>query len=181
VPKKPGPPKQSADVIRIRGNRSKLTDAQLREREAAEVKPAPVAPRVPKDLDVYERECWDMHAPELDRLGLLTALDGASFRFACTSYSLARHSLDAMKPRTKSGAIDRRKKGYQVVINDPAHGGGLRRHPAFLTYRQAASDYRAWCTEFGLTPSARVSLRPAAGPMTRQAADEDDDDAFFGS
>lgn len=168
-----------ANVVRMRGNRSKLGRGELEERERSEPKPQPIAMQVPKDLTPHEAECWRMHAGELRRLQLLTMLDVASFRFACTDYALARHSLEEMRPRKKDGTIDKRRKGFAVVVTD--EDGAVRRHPAFLTYRQSVESYRAWCARFGLTPSDRVNLRPAAGVGPPEADDADDDEAFFGS
>lgn len=177
---KPGPKRQSAQIIRMRGNRSKLSDKEIEQREAAEVKPHPAAPSRPTDLSPLERECWDLHAPELEHLGLLTVLDGASFRLlVCQPYELAAISLEEMRARTKTGAIDRRRKNRQVVVDDEAHGG-KKRHPAFLTWKQSVDLYRAGCHEFGLTPASRVDLRPGA-PVGAEPDDEDDDNAFFGS
>lgn len=175
---KPGPKKMPANVIRMRGNRSELSEKELAERE--EIKPEPISTRAPKDLTPLERECWELHAPELERLSLLTVLDQASFRLlVCGPYEMAKTSLQALRPRTARGAVDRRKKGYEVVVPDPHHGG-LRRHPAFLTWRQSIDAYRAGCALFGLTPADRVGLRPAA-PIGAPVDDEDDDEAFFGT
>lgn len=175
-----GRPPLPSNVVRIRGNRSKLSEEQLRERERNEVKPHPVAPRAPKNLSPLERECWDQHAKELDSLGLLTVLDGASFRLqVCMPYALVFEALDSMRPRKGDGTIDRRKKGFEVVIPDPDHGG-FRRHPGFLVWKQSVDQYRLGCREFGLTPSSRVGLRPGA-PVGSVADDEDDDEKFFGT
>jgi P27 family predicted phage terminase small subunit len=167
------------NVVRMRGNRSQLTEAELEERERSEVKPHPVAPRRPAGLSSDARACWDALAPELDRLGLLTVVDGQSFALACESYALAVQALREMRPRKADGTLDGRRKGREVVVPDMNHGG-MKRHPAFVAYKQAVDDYRAWCREFGLTPSARVGLRSGA-PIGSVPDDDEDDSAFFGS
>jgi phage terminase small subunit len=177
--KKPGPKPLPANVIRMTGNRSELSEAELAERE--QVKPEPRTSRAPKDLSALERECWELHAPELERLALLTVLDPVSFRLlVCQPYEMAVLSRDAMRPRKADGSIDRRKKGLEVVIADEQHGG-LRRHPAFLTWRQSIESYRAGCALFGLSPADRVGLRPNAPVGAPLDDDEDDDSAFFGT
>lgn len=178
--RRPGPPPLPANVIKIRGNRSQLSEAELAEREASTVKPRPITARAPAGLTKLEKECWDLHAPELHNLQLLTVLDIASFRLlVCQPYEMAITALDAMRPRTKTGKVDRRKKGYEVVIEGTE---GLRRHPGFTAWRQSIESYRAGCRDFGLTPSARVGLRPGYVPAPAgEPDDEDDDSAFFGT
>ncbi len=172
----PGPRRLSADVIRLRGNRSKLTKRQLAKRE--ELHPRPIAPSPPADLSPLELECWRHHAPELEHHGLLTALDGVSYRHLCSAFALAVSCLEAMRPRKADGTPDRRRKGYEVVV--PDRRGSLKKHPAFTQWRQATQTYLALCREFGLTPASRVGLRPTAA-VVRSHEDDGDDDEFFGA
>lgn len=172
----------SADVIELRGNPSKLTAAEIEARRANEVKARPLRPKAPADLAPLERECWDLHAPELERLGLLAVLDAGAFRFACSSYMIARTALETMAPTKADGTPDARRKGVVVVDVDHGHGGQTKKHPAVAVYFQAVKDYRAWATEFGLTPSSRIGLRPAAGRGAgADSSDADDDDFDFGT
>lgn len=175
---KPGPKPHSADVIELRGNRAKMSKAELEERRASEVKPRPMAPSPPADLHPYAKEAWEGHAKELQALGLLTVLDGASFALLCEWYAIAREALEALHSRTKAGAKTKRKR-YDVVLEDQAHGGRLHRHPALLVLKQASEAYVGLCKEFGLTPSSRVGLRPAA-PPPGSSSEGDDGDAADG-
>lgn len=177
-----GRQRQSATIHRLRGNPSKLSEAELERREAEEIKPAPIGTtRRPADLSPIERECWDAHAAELERLALLTVLDAQTFRvLVCGPYEVARLAKDLMRPRKADGSIDRRRRGLELVLPDPDHGGA-RRHPAFVVWKQALAEYRAGCKEFGLTPAARVGLRPAAPIGAVPDDDDDDDSAFFGT
>lgn len=184
MPSKPGPTPKSADVIELDGNRGKLSKAEIERRRASEVKARPLRLRAPADLSPLELECWNLHAPELQRLGLLSVLDAGSFRFACTAYALAISSLLELRPKRKDGEPDKRKKGLSVVDVDRIHGGGLKKHPAVEVYFRAADQYRRWAIEFGLTPSARIGLRPAAGAASAGDSDDgadDDDDFDFGT
>lgn len=170
-----------ATIHRLRGNPSKLSAEELEERERSEVKPNPVAPRRPADLSPLERECWEQTAPELDRLGMLTVIDGGSFRLlVCQPYEMAVLARESMRPVKADGTPDRRKRSLELVIADPDHGGGLRRHPGFLIWKQAIAEYRAGCAKFGLTPSDRVGLR-AGAPIGSVPDDDDNDAAFFGT
>jgi phage terminase small subunit len=175
---RPGRKPLPASVIRLHGNRSKLSKEELAERERSEVRPNPVSPKRPRNLSPHERMVWDLHVEELDRLGLLTVLDGLSFRLlVCQPGALALTAWEAMRPSKADGSPDARRREPQVVRVDSR--GDLRRHPAFIVWKQAAAEYRAGCQEFGLTPSARVGLRPSAPIGT--VADDDDDTAFFGA
>lgn len=172
---------EPATIHRLRGNPSGLSEEELQRREASEVKPHPIAPTAPRDLSHLERECWEMHAAELDRLGLLTLLDGASFRLlVCQPFEMAILARDSMRPRKKDGTPDLRKRALDLIIADPDHGGGLRRHPGFLVWKQAVAEYRAGCRDFGLTPMSRVGLR-AGAPIGSEVDDDDNDSAFFGT
>ena len=183
--KKPGPLPTPTNVVALRGNPSGLTGEELEERRAAEeaIPARPLRPTPPEYLSPYARECWDRLVPELEHLGLLTVLDGPALEFAVDTYAAARYALDEMRARKSDGTPDRRTKRLEVTDVDRSHAGNSKRSPAFAAYMQASREFRAWCIEFGLSPSARASLRPAAagrGPGEGAVAD-DDDDAFFGT
>lgn len=163
----------------LKGNPSKLSKEEIERREAEEIKPHPVKPRPPADLAPKARECWDALSAELDRLGLLTVIDGQAFRLACEAYALALECLEQMRPRKADGTIDARRKTREVVVSD-LHHGGQKRHPALGVYFSASREFREWCKVFGLGPSFRMALRPGA-PIGTVPDDEDDDSAFFGS
>ena len=180
--RKPGPPPLGADVIELLGNRSKLSAEEIEDRRAREVKARPLHLDPPKHLSPFARECWDKHAPELESLGLLTVLDAGSFELACECYGLARQALEDMRPRRADGEADARTHRRVTTDVDKGHAGNLRKHPAFSVFNMAQNSYKAWCIEFGLTPSSRVSLRPGrAGGLTADDGGADGDDAFFGT
>jgi P27 family predicted phage terminase small subunit len=181
VARKPGPAPFSADVIELTGNRSKLSAEELEARREKEVKARPLHLDPPGHLSPYARECWEQHAPELAALGLLTVLDRGSFELACECYSLAREALEEMRPRKADGTADGRSNRRRPIDVDLGHAGNLRKHPAFTVFNMAQNSYKSWAIEFGLTPSARVSLRPGAGGAVGDGESRDDDDDFFGT
>lgn len=148
-----GPAPQPTNLVLLKGNPGKR-------KRPEEPKPTPVAPTRPDWLSADGRKAWDELAPELERVGLLTKVDGFGFALACEDLAIARAALRSI----------RRGTGYSVLTKDRAHGGEPRKHPALMVYRQHADAFRAWCKEYGLTPSARVGL-PAPG----DDGDEDDD------
>lgn len=176
--------RKTAEVIALHGNAGKHSKEELEKRADEDVvaeKPSSLDP--PKDLTGYAREAWRQHAPELDRLGLLTKLDLGGFRLACEDFALAMSALEAMRPKKADGTPDGRRKGYEVLEVDRAHGGMAKKHPAFSVFNMAQSSYLAWCREFGMTPAGRLGLRPAArggAPAGGEpsVSDDDFDDAF---
>ncbi len=178
--KRPGPMPKSAEVIALHGNPGKHSAAEL-EARAAVPKARPLRPDPPKHLSTFARECWDKHAPELEHLGLLTVLDAGAFELACESYALAREALEELRPRRRDGEPDGRTNRRTVVDVDRVHGGSLKKHPAFSVWNMATNTYRAWCQEFGLTPSARLNLRPGRAEGGSGVDGDEDDDAFFGT
>ena len=181
-----GRPRKSAKVIELHGNRAKLSKEELERREKQEAELAPTiasSSKAPADLSELERECWELHATELNHLGLLTVLDLAAFRLmVCQPYEMAMAGRAAMfeQPLTKAGLPDRRSKPKLTVVHVDAAHGVLRRHPGFLVWKAGVEMYRQGCGHFGLTPSSRVNLRPGA-PVGDHATEDDDDDSFFGT
>jgi P27 family predicted phage terminase small subunit len=173
MPKSPGPRPKSADVIDLDGNRSHLSAEEIARRRDSTPKPRPIrAADPPEGLSVFARECWLLHAPELDALGMLSVLDRGAFRLACESYAVARSALARMT--TDDGELE-------VLMRDHVHGGE-KRHPAYLVYDSAQRAYLRWTVEFGLTPSARIGIRPGADrPTSDEDAPGDDERAFFGA
>lgn len=184
MPRRPGPVPYRAEVIDLHGNASKLSREEIERRRASEVKARPMSARAPADLSPHARECWQTHAPELVKLGLLSVLDSGAFRLACESYALALYALESMRPTRADGEPDGRTTRLSPIDVDRVHGGQPRKHPGFSVFNMAQNAYRGWCVEFGLTPSSRVGLRPGAmlpaGSDGAEGADSDDDD-FFGT
>lgn len=107
----------------------------------AEPKPEPKAPKPPTDLHGDALREWRRVAPQLERLGLLTGLDRAALAAYCWSWAqlLAAERTLAESSLLLKGRPDR----------------GMVRNPAAAIARDASRDCRAWCSEFGMTPSAR--------------------------
>jgi phage terminase small subunit len=80
----------------VRGRKPKPTHLKVlsgnpgrRPLPESEPKPQPVAPPCPDWLPEEARAKWDELAPELERLGLLTAVDGPAFAMTLLHYALA--------------------------------------------------------------------------------------------
>lgn len=122
-----------------------------------EPKPRPVAPKCPSWLDAEARREWRRVAPELERLGLLTVVDMAALAGYCASYSLWR------KCRQE---IDEKGFTYET------ESGYVGQRPEVAIGNRALADVRAFCQQFGLTPSARAR-------MTLPEAPDDGEDSPF--
>lgn len=178
MPKVGGRNRTPAEVHAI-ANRSKLSKEEIARRaeEEAAVRPRPLTPRKPAGLSRYAGEFWDETVPELVRLGLISVVDSPGFVLAAESYALARTALEELVPRKADGTPDARRRGARTVVEvDRVHGGMLKRHPAVMVYMQASGDYRRWCAEFGLTPSARMGLLKISSPTGRRGGGVDDGD-----
>jgi P27 family predicted phage terminase small subunit len=146
-----------------------MSDAELERRRAAQLRPRIVDLAPPKDLSRFERECWVHHSKELARVGLLTELDVGAYRMLCISYAMAMEALEKLRP------TDKRRKGLDVIVPDRKYGG-TKQNPAVGVFLRSAKAYQGWCVEFGLTPSARLSMRSAFEPD----GDDDTDWIFNG-
>lgn len=129
----------------------------------AEPQPATGAPRCPSWLDSVAKAKWKNVAPELERIGVLTKIDGAALAAYCKNYS---RWVAAEKVLTKLGTT------YE---SETATGKIIRPRPDLKIAEEAMRQMRAFATEFGLTPSSRSRLKGTAG----QIATSNDDDQFF--
>lgn len=111
-------------------------------------------PTPPDWLPAVARDEWDRVVPEMQRLQLLKPPDGAALAAYCMAW--ARF--------VESSAI---VAAEGMVIHDDKLGRS-QRHPALLTAEAASKELRAWCGEFGLTPSAENRLSTAKGDDGRE-------------
>lgn len=109
-----------------------------------EPKPKPVAPdKPPTWLPREAKKKWKELAPELERIGLLTAVDGPAFAMLLLHWALA---VDAAKTLKKEGITTVDERGLP------------RKHPLLQVLRDNSQAFKQYAAEFGLTPSARARL-----------------------
>ncbi|HHY92912.1 MAG TPA: phage terminase small subunit P27 family, partial [Firmicutes bacterium] len=122
-----------------------------------EPKPEPVAPKCPSRLPAAAKRHWKALAPKLEKLGLLTEVDGQAFADYCLC--LARLE-EAEKDIEERGLL---VEGDRGKVKNPA--------------AQLAREYRAalqkWAARFGLDPQSR------AGLDIPKADDEDELEQFL--
>ena len=125
-------------VKRLEGNRGRRP---LNDREPKPLAPASLAP--PDWLGPVALEYWRRLAPQLQAIGLLTALDVDLLATLCDAWQKkhdARTQLDA------DGAYHWTESGFPVA------------HPALAQEHKATELIRKLNSELGLTPSARAGL-----------------------
>lgn len=118
-----------------------------------EPKPEPVAPKCPAWLDLEAKREWKRMAPQLERLGLLTIIDGAVLAGYCQAYAEFRKATEELKVH---GRVHYTDNGYPTP------------RPEVAMLQKSLQLIRAFCSEFGLSPSSR-------GRMTVPGKDEKDD------
>lgn len=142
------PPKPTALKV-LQGNPGKrpLNEAEPRPERLVDLRP-------PAGLDAYGRQCWNQHAPMLDRLGLLKESDRIPFAVFCETYSRWRRATREL---------------HRTKVTDEGY------RPLALTVEKCEQALRMQAIEFGMTPAARARLSvdwgsgkaPADDPMER--------------
>lgn len=125
-----------------------------------EPKPAPVAPKCPSWLNKEAKKKWKELAPKLEKLGLLTELDGEKFAALCLHWSLMVEAARGVKDRG-------------VLIPSAREDGALVKNPSLQILRDNSTAFDRYAAQFGLDPQNRSRLDM---PPVREG---DDDDAFF--
>lgn len=112
--------------------------------------PRPVLPELPDDVSPAVREVWDTVLAELEAMNLAFACDGPALRCYC----------EAVVLHDRSSAILR----DEPILVDGANGTRVR-NPAIVVQRDAADRIRKFAEQFGLTPSARSSIKASGTPV----------------
>ena len=100
------------------------------------------APAPPEWLSREAKAEWRRVVPELERLKLLKKPSRSSLATYCESWATF---VSATRRVQKEGLTIQAKQG-------------LLPHPAVGIARTAGRELRAWCSEFGLTPSSEARL-----------------------
>jgi P27 family predicted phage terminase small subunit len=148
---KRGPKPKPTAIKKLAGNPGK------RKLNKAEPQPTAGIPPRPECLDDIGAAEWDRVVPELARLGLLTLVDRAALACYCCAWADLVH---ARKTLGEEGQTFQTDKGYVVP------------HPCVSIAAAAATRIKAFCAEFGLTPSARARMTLPDGPKPADPLDE---------
>lgn len=110
-----------------------------------EPKPQPVAPKMPKYVTGRAAKLWREYAPRLERLGILTEIDGMAFAALCIEFGQY---------------IELRDRGGEPIQEFAT--GARQVAPEVAVAHKCLDKARALFAEFGLTPSSRARLSIAA-------------------
>ncbi len=134
----------------------KLVSAQHPERiNADEPVPTEGIPACPsRNREI--RKIWDYTIVQLTRMRVVTPADRDALFAYCNAVLVHKQASDILEA--------------EGLVIEGSHGGMVS-HPAQKIQREAATQVRAFCAEFGLTPSARTRIRvgdttPAASART---------------
>ena len=116
-------------------------------------------PTCPQWLTEDARAEWRRLAPELDRLALLTIVDGTFFASYCQAYADMRR---ARRVLAKKGWTYKTPTGY------------LRNRPEVQVYHRAIALVASLGAHFGLSPASRTGLDVMPAPPPRDTDNEDD-------
>ena len=117
-----------------------------------EPKPKPIAPKCPAWLDKEAKREWKRVAPELEALGLLTVVDGATLAGYCQAYSRWLQAEQAISTHFK--ATGKLTYGY-TNKNGSTNELAI---PEIAIAQKYLALVKAFCAEFGLTPSSRSRM-----------------------
>ena len=112
-----------------------------------EPKPTPKAPEPPDWLTGEGEKMWNRLAPKLEKVGLLTEIDGEAFAAACSAWK------DYVECRR---VINEQGRTYKYK-----NQGGFENEterPEVKISNKALEQFRSFCREFGLTPAARTKI-----------------------
>ena len=114
-----------------------------------EPQPRPIRPACPKWLTPDARKEWNRIVPELERMGLLTVVDGAALSAYCQEWG---RYVDAQAQIGRYG-----------LLLKPTASGYIQQSPYLSIARKSLQAVRALASEFGLTPAARTRIQVPKG------------------
>lgn len=105
------------------------------------------APEKPEGMSPAAAEVWDEIVEALEDVDVLKEVDGPALLMACETYA---RWVTARDMRIARGITAATSQGTGVA-------------PWVRVEESAAKDFRAWCAEFGLTPSAEMKIAKDVG------------------
>jgi P27 family predicted phage terminase small subunit len=110
----------------------------------AEPKPSLKRPHCPSFLSKEAKKEWRRIAPQLERSGVLSKIDGAALAAYCTAWA---RWVDAERILQKSGVLVKAPSGFPM------------QSPLLAIANKAMHQMVKILTEFGMTPSSRSRIR----------------------
>lgn len=101
------------------------------------------APEKPEELSPDAEWLWDKVVKQMTEIGLLKPLDAYALEVACENFARWR---EAVRQRQQHALLGKNSQG---VVTAPWIG----------IEERASREFRAWCSEFGITPAAENNLK----------------------
>lgn len=111
-------------------------------------KPRPMAPKCPRYLSKVARREWRRIVPELDRLGILSSVDGGALEAYCNTYA---NMVEAQQVLNESGFTFTTEKGF------------VAKRPEVAVVEKSMQLLRTFAAELGLSPAARMRMSVSEG------------------
>ncbi len=99
----------------------------------------------PEWLSDDARQVFETVARALEAEGVATEADWAPLALCATAYSLAVRAAQELESEG-------------IITSDRAHGGEVRKSPAWQVFREASGIFERLSDRFGMSPRARVAL-----------------------
>jgi P27 family predicted phage terminase small subunit len=119
-----------------------------------EIKPPPgfqrLPPPKPEGMSEVAAELWDRIVPELQRLQVTKPIDGPALEMMCETYARWHAARQLRLDRVRDDDPD----AGLLAMNSQ----GKNTAPWVGVEERAAKEFRAWCSEFGLTPAAESKI-----------------------
>lgn len=143
-----GRPKKPTNLKVLEGNPGKRPLPQN------EPKPLPISPMCPTWLNADAKRMWKKLVPALEKMRLVTSIDGEALAAACQSYGIWVECEKYFKKKDDDGKLFGRTYLYE---NKNGSVNELPR-PQVAIGNKALSEFRAFCSEFGLSPASRTRI-----------------------
>ncbi len=124
--------------------------------------PQSIAPECPSWLLAEAKKEWKRLASELEKLGLLTALDKVAFECYCQSYAKWKKAEKFLKKHGTTIKIPQ-KDEYGEVISIK-----VKKFPEVSIANECLVQIKAFASEFGLTPSSRGRVYLPSGIFDKE-------------
>lgn len=156
-----GPPKKPTLLKRLTGNPGQYPLPQN------EPDPRRGTPDMPDWLSDSARQIWFQLCGELDRLGLLTPLDGQTIAIWCDVWARWKSARDFIEEHGETYAVRAKPRAGQKIGDIKS----IVRYPQANAYRQLTIILTRFQDRFGLSPSARASIGSANMAPTKDEYD----------
>ena len=135
-----------------------------RQLNAREPQPRRGRPGCPSWLDAEAKAKWAAVVPELDRLGVLTIVDGDVLAAYCQAWAEFKLATETLRKEGRIISVggtpveEEKIEGKKTVKTHRVVGAQLQPHPAVAQQRSAWQHMKAFSALLGLDPSSRSKL-----------------------